>query len=167
MALTEDQLAKLAARTKNKGNYPAPPASRDWTNIFDIQHEEILAGMFGRRYEDDEQFPAGLTYLKSTLFAPKIGRRIKPDELPALLSLATKVTHPELIVRCLYSLEQVIEDGLPENYRLAEDTVRVLAELKAKLPDVVKGREESRKIHAGSFKELAEMAARQKVANAS
>lgn len=158
--LIQDRRLKDAARQKNATNFATPPQSRDWSNIFDIQHEDILAGMFGKIDDPLANFPPSLAFLRSTLFAPVIGRPINSDEIPALLSLASKVTNPDLTVRSLYALEQVIEEGLkPEHIRLVEDAERLLCELKARCPGVVEAREEARKTRAHTFKELAEMSA--------
>lgn len=92
-------------------------------------------------------FPTGLVWLRSTLFAPTIGRRILPAEIPCLLSLASWVSRPKLVLRCLYALEQIVADDKLDMkaHRLYADSQRVLADLKTRCPDVVAAREESRK----------------------
>ena len=123
-----------------------PPNANDWSNIFDPAHEEILANMFGRIDDPQDNFPAGLVFLRSSLFAPYIGRTINANEVPAVLSCASQITDTKLVVRCLYTLEQITREGLPpEAHRLYSDAQRVLAELKARHPEVVEAREESRK----------------------
>jgi hypothetical protein len=153
MNFNDLQVSRFATRPKDSSN------ANDWSGLFNPANEDTLRLMFRGKneeikhsWQDDELagFPPGLTSLWSSLFAPVIGRRIEPEEIPAVLSCASQVSHPKLVLRCLCALESIAADDKldVQEHRLFADAQRVLEEVKAKFPDVAEAREASREKHS-------------------
>jgi hypothetical protein len=137
MSFNDGQVTRFVPRPKTPGN------ASDWSGLFDARYEEMLADMFNRKWSDEErsQRPPGLEYLWSSLFAPVLGRRIKPAEIPAILSVSSKVSDPKLVSRCKTALASIVRDDSidREHHRLYADAERVLDTLKANHLDIAPG----------------------------